>query len=1236
MYKDIHYCIYNIMSKHTKKFIVFDDSDDEVYKMDVEEKRDELQIRRMTLHEQILHRPDTYIGSVRKTETSDRIWVKSKDDDKFVCKKVTFAEGLLRIFMEVACNVIDNIWRSNQFKIPAKMIKISVDRDTGYFSIWNDGKPIPLDKFTDDKGNRTDEYKPEVIFGTLLTSTNYDDNEKRKTSGRNGYGVKLVSIFSSEFEIELFNPDFNTIYKQKWRNNMFDRDSPVLVTDKSKFPKTLGKMGYTMIKWKPDYKRFNMDGLDDDFMSVVEKSIYDYSLIAKLNGVTTFYNNVEVPVTDLKSYANLYFRSDLSDEIIQFKSKDCIVVLTPRADESVKNDLMHISFMNGILTVDGGVHVDAWEETIFRPIVNKINKTNPDDDKKAKKPKKSENKKFQIDITHIRRHFTLFIVAEADNPDFKGQNKTYFNGPSISASIKNSDIAKIMKWSFMDKIDDVIKLRELSILKDVGKKRRNYVKIENLDDANFAGDKKYGRDCLLALTEGDSAATYVVNGMKYGIDGKKGHDFIGVMPIRGKFLNVRNASNATIIKNKEVKALIQSIGLEYGLDYTDNDNRNKLRYGKLYIVADGDFDGLHIIGLMYNFFDTLFPSLLKAGDFFHFLRIPIVKINTKQENMSFLFYYDAQKWIDNNKPKKNQIRYFKGLGTSNKQDIKEDFGRYPVSISYDKEGGDLLQQVFHKDESDFRKEWLLSYKPCSKSRNTEDYKIEELKISNFLNEEMINFSIDDCKRSIPSVLDGLKESQRKTLYAAIVKKLAYNKKSMKVAQFAGTVAEKTGYHHGEQNLYETITKMAQRFTGSNNIPLFYADGQFGSRLKMGKDAAKARYIYTKLEMLTRLIFRPEDDPYLANVNEDGDILEKNYYLPIIPMLLVNGASGIGTGSSCNVPMFNPIDIISWIETWIQNKIKNKDEVSYPQLIPFWNGFKGKIEVSDNKFVTYGILEQVNKNKYRITELPVGRRSLSIEKFREQLEDMLENKQIKRMINHSTDNEVDFTVIVDDDENIIPSMENMKLIDTISTTNMVLFDQEGKLRKFENVTDIMTYFCELRYKLYKTRKQGQIKELKEQLKWTSNKIRFVEMIDSRQLEIRNKDEHILEQEMINKGFDKKPKMSKNKIEKDDSNEEDNDINEENNDTNEEDNETVTNLSFDYLLNMQVRVLNVKSNVYKNLLSQQEQLQNNINNLENTHETTIWKTELQQLKKEYYNWSKNNDFSDKREVNKKTKN
>lgn len=1203
----------------------------------IEYKTGEIGARKLDQREHILHRPDTYIGSVVRNKSSGRIWV--LENSRFKCREAYFTEGLLRIFMEPASNAIDNIWRSKQFKVPAKIIRFTINRETGWISVWNDGLPIPLCKFKDEKtGIETGLWYPEEIFGSLLTSSNYNDSESRKTSGKNGFGSKLTIIFSKMAEVEIFNPKYKAIYKQIWSDNMTTKQSPVWDKDSSHFPTEDGKTGYTLFKFKPDYDRLDFpNGLDDDMMAIIEKSIYDYALIASLNGVETFYNNKLVPVSDFKSYVNLYYDSP-PEEMLQLNSSDCSVIIAPKADPYFRGDLMHVAFMNGILTSRGGVHVDAWDESIFRPIVNKINKVKPEGKEKAQKEAKKDKKTKAkskpsrpiIDITHVRKYFSLFIVAEAENPHFSNQNKDHYNSPAIETRVRPADIKKLMTWSFVERIEEGIKLREFSSLKDAGKKKRNYLHVEGLEDANYAGDPKRGKDCILCLSEGSSAASYITIGMKYGIEDKVGQDNIGIMALRGKILNLRKAPVSKILKNKEIMGIIRALGLEYGVDYTDLKNRNKLRYGKLYMIGDSDLDGAHITGLVLNAIDTLFPSLLDSNDFFHFMRVPIVKINMKSEQLAFLFYYAAQKYLQSTKipnPRKN-IKYFKGLGTGEKKDIAEDFGKYPVSLIMSDQGRELLSKVFG-DDTDFRKSWLLEHKDLIKERKTPDYEIEEVPVDQFLNEEMRLYSLDSCRRAIPCVLDGLKESTRKIISACFKRKLHYNKDNLKVAQLAGYVAEHMGYHHGEQNIPDTIAGLAQSFCGSNNIPLLYASGFFGSRqgggasLTIGGDAAASRYIFTKLEMLTRLIFRPEDDVYLPDRIEDGEVVEKEYYMPIIPMILVNGSSGIGTGSSSQVPMYNVFELIDWILIWLEKKGQIQSVVNgltfyeTPNLCPYYRGFEGKIEQEGLRINTYGKMEEIKKDTWHITEIPIGRLNTSIKKYRTKLEKMKEEKKIKTIKGQKHDeNKPDFTITVDED-GIKPTLKNMKLIDTLSTSNMVLFDENLKLHKYPTIESILSYYCERRLAFYKIRKEGELKAIREELQWISNKIRFIRLVDKGKLVILDRNEDELDSEMIKLKFDKKAKSSRGKKQVQNNEEEDNDS--DIHDSKEESKSDEL-LSFDYLLSMQARTLNIRSRVFKALEKEQQQLQEKLDTLEKMEIDDIWRNELNEFKEAYKKWEK----------------
>ena len=1094
-----------------------------------------VQYEKLSLHEQILLRPDTYIGSVKRIPTSDPIYTFNGDfkTGKMIKQITTFSDGLLRLFIEIVSNSIDNVWRSVEEKIIPKYIYISIDEKTGEFSVWNDGKNIPTDIHPTEKVRI-----PEMIFGQLLTSSNYNDSEERKTSGKNGVGSKAANLFSKKFCVEIYNKEEKVIYSQKWENNMKVKSEPVLNTKSKDFPKTVeeGKNGYTCIKWLPDYERFgysSTSGLDSEIMGQIKKIVLDTALTVSFYKVQTFYNKEIVNVSKIEDYVkyyqlmpsltstlnsvaasklsspqqsdgeeseneaetegeegNLVVKSTLKpkDEFLLLSTDECKVYLCPAEDWT------HISFVNGIFTKDGGVHVDAWSEAIFRPIVNKLN---------------GSKKKDKIDIRDVRKHFCLFVFAMLDKPSFDSQSKTRLNGPAVKAELKEANLKKIMKWSFVKKIEDSLKLKEMLTLKKTTERKKGGARIEKLDDAKYAGKKP--EQCWFVVCEGDSAKSYVIQGLKHGIQGKKGRDYIGVLPLKGKILNARNASPSQLAKNKEVFNLINVLGLQYGVDYSLVENRKKLRYHHFLSLCDADEDGFHITGLLYNFFHSLFPTVLEIPGFFNFMRVPIIKVNaSKNKVLSFFYKEEAHEYIEKNKIKSDHVRYFKGLGTANSNDIKEDFGRRIVQLTKDDKADKMMVNIFDKEHTEFRKKWLTTYKPRTDFPEIKDYSTEEENVTDFLNLELINFSIDDCKRSIPSLQDGLKESYRKILFAAFKRNLRYSGKSLKVAQFAGYVAEQSNYHHGEMNLFKTITAMAQRFVGSNNIPYFFNDGNFGDRLENGSNAASARYIFTKLDQWTRFIFREEDDDYLPDRLDDGDKVEKEFYLPIIPTVLVNPTlAGIGTGWSCSIPGYNPKDTIEWIRCWLSNK-ETSGSAEYPQMKPWYRGFKGLIDVKDGVVTTYGVLSKVKENVYRITEIPIGRKMYSIEKYKEKLEDLKEEGVIKEIVSDDhTEEIVDFTIKCETQ----PDHKTLGLVDTISTTNMVLFDSKGKLKRYTCVEEILEEYCNERFNFYTIRKNGEIKRMEHHISILLNKINFISAVVNKKLDLLNTTDDDLENYLV---------------------------------------------------------------------------------------------------------------------------
>jgi DNA topoisomerase-2 len=976
-----------------------------------------------------------------------------------------------------------------------------------------------------------------------------------------------TNVFSKEFSVKLFDTHTGHQYVQSWKNNMSEKDKPKITSPKQ-------KNGYTQISFLPDFEKFGVSELSKDMKSIFFKNIVDTAMIT---GIQVYYNGNKIPVKSMKDYAMFYYNNLEEDDkdnlnMVYIESSDSKVVLCP----NLKNDgFSQISFVNGIETFHGGIHVDTWTNAILSPVLEKINSS-------IKKGGSS------LTLRDIKSYFRIFIKCDVPNPSFSSQEKSYLNSPNVSQpNVENKNINAIMKWSVIDKIRDMVKGKELNALKKIEKKK-GFVKIEGLDPANLAGSKN-SQQCSLILCEGDSAKTFAVKGIQTGVGGRKGRDYFGIYPLRGKVLNVRNSNVASITKNKEIGDIIKALNLKYGVDYKDDDIYDSLYYGRIIILTDSDVDGYHICGLLLNFFHKLFPSLIERNpSFITCMRTPIVRIYYPKTDIAFYTLEDFKKYQEQNPNKKGDVKYFKGLGTNNNKEIETSFGKKMIEFVKDDKTDDTMDKVFSSKCSDQRKTWLRDYNPSKDVELVSKNPVQLLGISDFLDKEMIKFSIDDCKRSIPGVMDGLKESQRKILYATFIKNLKNSGKTMKVAQLAGFVAEKTNYHHGEQCLFETITKLAHDFVGSNNIPLLYRDGQFGGRIAGGKDAANARYIYTKLDVMTRLIFREEDDDLLVHLYDDGDKVEPIYFVPIIPMILVNGCTaGIGTGWSSQVPCYNPTDIIREIREWLYNKDnkidedEEKEENQEKDMIPWYRGFNGVIEkVSRNKYITKGLMEKKmvrNVSKIIVNELPIY---LWIDKFKESVEDLVESKKIKGYKNNSSDVVVSFELDEIKDTEFECNEDTLGLTATLSTNNMVLFNNKGEITKYESVYDILNEFCGVRYEFYVKRREYIISDLSHCLLIVKNKMRFLKEVMDESLIIKDVDEDVLIKEMQKRGYYK-------------------------NDKNDND--------YGYMLNM-----NIRSFTKQKLLTLEkeiEDLENKLDIVKKTSPSEMWLSELNELEQQY---------------------
>lgn len=1112
--------------------------------------------------EHILIRPDTYVGSIDKTEAV--MWVKDADKETFVMRKIEYIPGLFKIFDEIIVNAADNYQRDKS----TTMMKVTIDADKNEISVFNNGQGIPVEIHKIEKM-----YIPEMIFGKLLTGSNFDDEEKKVTGGRNGYGAKLTNIFSKKFIVETADSSRKRKFKMIWENNMMKKSEPI-ISDHT-------KEDFTKVTFYPDLKRFKIDKMDADTIALFTKRVYDLAGVVS-SKVRVYLNEKIISANNFEKYVDLYF--DDSEQHVKINHKiDRWEVVASLSD----GQFQQVSFVNSIATTKGGKHVNHVADQIVEALIIEVQR---------------KNKKLQIKPHMIKNHLWLFVNCLIENPAFDSQTKeTLTSNPSSFGSkceITPQFIKKLLATDIAAHIVSEAEAKENAMLKKAltGKKRNKITGIDKLEDANWAGTKDSDK-CLLILTEGDSAKAFAMSGLEI-----VGRDRFGVFPLKGKFLNVRDATTSTISNNAEIKHLTEIVGLQIGKEYNDV---KSLRYGGIMIMTDQDVDGSHIKGLIINFICHFWPSLIKNNNFLVEFVTPILKCFNKKQEMSFFTLQDFKKWSENQDLSKWHIKYYKGLGTSSDKEAREYFSeitKHQIDFKYiDQEDVEAIDLLFNKKKADDRKNWLTTFDPGI----FVDHNIKVLRYKDFINKELIHFSIYDNIRSIPSLVDGLKPGQRKIIFACFKKKL---KQEMKVAQLSGYVAQHSAYHHGEASLQTTIVNLAQTYVGSNNINLLMPKGQFGTRALGGKDAASARYIYTCLNKITRIIFPESDDNVLTYVNDDGQIVEPVYYVPIIPMVLVNGAEGIGTGWSTYLPCFSPKEIT-------QNIIRKLNGEQFARMKPYFKGYLGELIEQPKGYIVKGIYNvKLDEDILEITELPVGKWTRDYKKELEEM--MIKDGLIEDLREYHTTQNVHFQIKLAEGK-LAAMYENntiekiFKLSTSLSANNYVLFDKNLKLRRFENEVAILDEFYWVRLHCYKLRKEYMLSALQREITVLENKQRFILYVIEEKLKIKKVKKKDIVAQLEKLGFTKMkdlPSVKTTKVDgdipiaktnSDDENQDDSAIV-------EEEMEEASTKEYSYLLSM--ALLSLSYEQVEKLKREVEMKKVDIEKLMNYNENDMWRDDL----------------------------
>lgn len=883
---------------------------------------------KLTHREQVRLRPGMYVGSIRHEEVEE--WVYDFETNIPVKRTNTIPEAVKRCFFEILSNAGDAAIRSKERGFDPKQIEVEMNDRT--ITITNYGCPIPVEMHPEHN-----ELVPVFIFSDFLSSSNYKKGQIRKTAGLNGVGAKAVFVFSTEATVFIQDHINKKEFTQVHRNGLQESSTPKIVPFKGN--ESMVRITYTL-----DFPFFDMEKYDQDVLELFARYTMDYSLSCH---IPTRFNEIHFNVESTKMMASYYMDQSIIESCITY---DCFSEikkehkkgeLPPQPPPKKKgksateeNNIemcildtpfegRSIGFVNGLM-VNLGVHVDAVYKEIADVILPDINE--------------QYNGKSLLTIKDIKHHISIVLNCQLPDPEFNSQSKNILSSPTPKLNIPLAILLPIKSWKIVERLKNLLEQKEnVQLAKTDGKKTR-HVNVRGLTDANFAGTNK-SHTTILYLTEGNSAANYASKA-------RISNDLEGVFGLRGKLLNVTNASIKEIAKNHEIENLKEIIGLKEKIDYSDDVNFKKLRYGKIRIMTDADYDGKHIAMLIYNFFNKFYPSLTARG--FVEIRItPIVRgwkgtKDRKKAKQVFKFYTNAQleEWKSQTPDWKDyHFKYYKGLATSTDDDIEDDSKDIVCPVfKNDDHAIESLRLAFDRLYSEQRKEWLKTW-----NSSLEVTIQKEIDVTDYINKELIHFAMVAVARSIPSFCDGLKESQRKILLGVFNKWTSYNSTvdEVRVSQLGSYISENIVYHYGDASLAQTIIAMTQDFVGALNLRFFEKGGQFGSRKFGGKDSGSARYIFVKPERYLYEIFKPEDKDLLEYLqDEDGKLTEPKFFLPIIPMWAVNGSVGIGTGYSSFIPNYNPEHIAAWL-------ISKMDGTKLPVIKPWYRGFKGKLYMAYN-------------------------------------------------------------------------------------------------------------------------------------------------------------------------------------------------------------------------------------------------------------------------------------------------
>jgi DNA topoisomerase-2 len=1181
--------------------------------------------------EAMLNRPEVFIGDMSKVTKRELVFtVAAKpttgdttddtEDKKTLAsaisgvemRDVTYCPAFLKVFDEVFSNACDC-----QFRDPTLTeVDVTVDAESGRITVRNNGIGIPVATMEFKEGKkRVEAYIPTVIFSRFNSGSNFNDSEdtKRFTGGRFGLGVKLTNAMSTTLSLRVGDAKRKLVFSQQFSNNMRTIIEPVIKSYKAaKFRpgRKKGASGFCEVSFVLDFARFGMAGLDEDAVRMVTKYVVEARATLHSRIKVTL-NGTVIPCASLSEFSALVFghaSGDMSttvptaestaeskgDEEVSEAVPPLVVscrtkeptsglalydfVISARADDHGSGHMRDMDstwgFVNSIVCHNGR-HVQIVYNTLRAALISRA---------KGRRDIPVKVVAFMERGMCLRDVLNLCIRALVSKPTFAGQLKNYLTTP-------RSSIPELGAWKPSSKVLDRIlddfgllgrmsEEADVNTLRDAQRSQRASKSAHSVSSIrrgilNIDG---YGRalqshrptstSCSLFVTEGKSASALAIAGLAV-----VGRDFYGVFALRGKLLNVRNTSVTDALTNTEIAAMVSILGLQVGKTYT---SLRSLPYKKLVIFTDQDPDGSHIGGLILNFVEVLFPSLLAVDPtFIQRFVTPLIKVSKKGSTSVVKTFFSMPKFdtwratatgVRLIASAGTTVKYFKGLGTSSNKEAREYFrnmSSHVVDFSFAPTDSTLLDDMFNSRKAAVRREMLSStYVPGA----VVEYVGRQgaVPVREYIEREMLSYSCYDNSRSIVNAIDGLKTSQRKAMFTFFTSSTPT--KEVKVAQIGAEIAQRTAYHHGETSMFETVISLAQRHVGTNNINLLVPHGQFGTRLNKPSEHGAPRYIHTSLDPIARFIFPAADDAVLQYNSDDGRSIEPTYYVPIVPWILVNGAFGIGTGWMVSMPSFDPMLVASIIynrvvemalpalhtrPVWLVTTATTWDASS---IAPWFSGFSGDVALpqrADGKYSysTSGRVEQIDERTLHVTELPVATWKDTFDKHvveklmaksRNELRNAHEvSKKAKptkakkakfayeRFVlypeSRSTDTKVDVTLVCDPDALVRAKAapggldRQLRLTTTNTKNNINAFDTTGTLVHFESPQGIIDMFMPIRRALYEKRKEARVAALGKTITKLSSTIRFLVDVMDGAVVVHRKTRAVLRAEMRDRGY-----------------------------------------------------------------------------------------------------------------------